>query len=514
MAATPTPRRRDEPSVLESLVPVVSLIVLLASSVILYGLDSSNGAIQISLLSAALIAALMASHRGISFDELRIATVEGISSGLSAIFILLAVGALLGAWNMGGTIATVVYYGLDLLKPSYFYLAVCVLSAITGLVTGSSWTTAGTLGVAFIGISKVLGMDPHITAGATISGAYFGDKICPLSETTVLVPSITGATVSKHIRAMMWTVIPSLAISMVLFLILSLTSNVSSTAIDTGQVKATLDSIYTIGPITLLPIVLLIVLSVLKLPPFVAIYLTAAASSVLACFTQTDIVKAFVNDPSLGTLGTALTAIFSSMANGFTLKSGIPQIDDLFSGGGMSSMLTTLWLILAALAFGAVMERAGYLNALVQPLLRKSSSPGGLTVAVAGSAIGLNILAGDQYVADVIPARTFSPEFKKQGYRPETLSRIVEDTGTVTSVLIPWNTCGAYHAAVLGVATFDYLPYCFFNLINPIISIVYGFLGFRMEKFTESELAEMSARENEQTPNGIGAQHPQPVANS
>ncbi len=485
----PEPSALPKPSLTEALVPVAALIVLLAASVWLYGLDSSGGAIQVSLFTAATIAALMGARRGIPFDELRNATVEGISAGLSAIFILLAVGALLGAWNMGGTIATVIYYGLDLLEPSFFYFAVAVICAITGLVTGSSWTTAGTLGVAFIGISQVLGMDAAITAGAAISGAYMGDKMCPLSETTVLVPSITGASVSAHIKAMMWTVVPSFVIASVLFLIISWRADVSSTAIDTSQAKATLDAAFNIGPITLAPIVLLVVLSLLKLPPFIAIYLTALGSAVLACFTQPDVVESFVADPSLNTLAMNLKAVISSTATGFSPDTGVPEIDSLFSGGGMSSMLITLWLIIGALAFGAVMERAGYLHRLVEPLIAHADSPGKLTAAVAGSAIGLNVLAGDQYVADVIPARTFSPEFKKQGYRPETLSRIVEDNGTVTSVLIPWNTCGAYHAAVLGVATFEYLPYCFFNLINPVISLIYGFLGFRMIKYDDFESA-------------------------
>jgi len=487
-SSSTTEKERPAPSFREALVPVVLLVVLLATSVYLYGLDSSGGPIQVSLFTTSLFAALLASRRGVSFDNLRIAIIEGISAGLSAIFILLAVGALLGIWNMGGTIATVVYYGLDLLKPSYFYFAVSIVCAITGLVTGSSWTTAGTLGVAFVGISKVLGMDPAITAGAAISGAYMGDKMCPLSETTVLVPSITGAKLSAHIKAMMWTVIPSFCIAAVLFLILSLRANPSTTALDTTQVKATLDATYNIGLVTLLPIVILIVLSVLRFPPFVAIYLTALGSGVLACFTQRDRVDAFVADPSLGPVLTGIKAIISAAAMGFTLDTGNPSIDTLFSGGGMSSMLTTLWLIIGALTFGAVMERAGYLNSLVTPMLNHATSEGRLTLAVAGSAIGLNILAGDQYVADVIPARTFKDEFRNRGYRPETLSRIVEDNGTVTSVLIPWNTCGAYHAAVLGVATFDYLPYCFFNLINPLLSMIYGFLGFRMEKYKDGEL--------------------------
>ena len=480
-------RGESAPSLREAVVPVIVLIVLLMLSVGLYGLDSSGGPIQVSLFTTSLVTALIASRRGVSFDGLRIAVVEGISAGLSAIFILLSVGALLGIWNMGGTIATVIYYGLDFLKPSYFYFAVAIICAVTGLVTGSSWTTAGTLGVAFVGISKVLGMDPAITAGAAISGAYMGDKMCPLSETTILVPSITGATLSAHIRAMMWTVLPSFAIAAVLFLALSLTATPSTTTLDTSQAKAALDATYNIGLITLLPIVILIVLSVLRFPPFVAIYLTALCSGVLACFTQRAVVDAFVNDPDLGVVLTSIKAIISAAGNGFVLDTGNPSIDSLFTGGGMSSMLGTLWLIIGALTFGAVMERAGYLNALVTPLLNHATTSGRLTLAVAGSAIGLNILAGDQYVADVIPARTFKDEFRRRGYRPETLSRIVEDNGTVTSVLIPWNTCGAYHAAVLGVATFDYLPYCFFNLINPLLSILYGFLGFRMEKFKEGE---------------------------
>src|SRR6188472_3532174 len=327
-----------------------------------------------------MIAGLIAHKNGLSYVVLGDAIIGGVSSALGAIFILLAVGALIGTCNMAGTIPTIVDYGIRVLDPAWFYVAVAIICAVTGLVTGSSWTTAGTLGVAFVGISKVLGMDPAITAGAAISGAYMGDKMCPISETTVLVPSITGAKLSAHIRAMMWTVLPSFGIAAVLFLVLSLRADPSTTALDTTQAKAALDSTFNIGPITLLPIVILIVLSVLRFPPFVAIYLTALGSGVLACFTQRNVVDTFVNDPSLGVVLTSIKAIVSAAGTGFSLNTGNPSIDPLFSGGGMSSMLSTLWLIIGALTFGAVMERAGYLEALVAPLLKHATTGGRLTL--------------------------------------------------------------------------------------------------------------------------------------
>jgi NhaC family Na+:H+ antiporter len=342
--------------------------------------------------------------------------------------------------------------------------------------------------VAFVGIAHVIGVDPAIAAGATISGAYFGDKMSPLSETTILTPTLVGGlTTGQHIRAMIWTTGPSFVIATVIFLIISLTQDVTASTEQVDQARAVLEQEFNISVINLLPLALLIYFSVIKFPAFLSIFLTALFSGVLAAFTQHDLVIRFADDPDLSTPLAVVKAIYGAMGTGFVSTSGYPAIDSLFSRGGMAGMLTTVWIILGALGFGAVMEHAGFLNRLVRGVLNVAKSGGTLVATVIGTAIGLNIIAGDQYIAIVLPARTFRFEFRRRGYKPQVLSRTVEDSGTVTSVLIPWNSCGAYHTGVLGVTTFEYLPYCFFNIINPIISLIYGFTGFRMEKYGPGE---------------------------
>jgi NhaC family Na+:H+ antiporter len=467
---------------------VLALIGLIALSVYLFGLDATEGPLQVSIFTAMAIAGLVAHKNGYAYPAIGDAVIGGISTAMGAVFILLAVGALIGTWNMAGTIPTIVDYGLRLLDPSWFYFAVVLVCAVTGAITGSSWTTAGTLGVAFVGIATVMGLSPEIAAGAVISGSYFGDKMSPLSETTILVPSLVGGvTVQQHIRAMMWTVVPSLLLSLVIFLIISLTADVSASAMDVDQARAVLGDAFNVSAVCLLPLVVLIVLSVVKFPPFLAIFLTAIFSGLLAAFTQHDLVIRFADDPDLSTPIAAIKATYAAMATGFVSTTGYEAVDTLFSRGGMSSMLTTVWLILGALGFGAIMEFTGSLNKLVQGVLNKAKSGGALVATVIFTAFGLNVIAADQYIAIVLPSRTFRLEFKRRGYKPSVLSRVVEDSGTVTSVLVPWNTCGAYHTGVLGVSTFEYLPYCFFNIINPILSLIYGFTGFRMEKYAPGE---------------------------
>jgi NhaC family Na+:H+ antiporter len=490
------------PSMLDALIPVVALISLIALSVYLFGIDATLGPLQVSIFTAMVVAGLIAHKNGYSYPELGNAVIGGISSALGAIFILLAVGALIGTWNMSGTIPTIVDYGIRLLDPAWFYAAVALICAVTGAITGSSWTTAGTLGVAFVGMGHIIGVSPEITAGAVISGGYFGDKMSPLSETTILTPTLVGGvTTGEHIRAMAWTTAPSFLIALVIFLGISLSEDATSTTAEVDQARETLNSVFNITPINLLPLFLLIAFSLKKFPAFLSIFLTALFSGILAGFTQTDLVIQFANDPDMSTPMAAIKGIYTSMATGFVSNSGNPGVDELFSRGGMSGMLETVWLILGALGFGAIMERAGFLNKLVQGVLAKAKSGGQLVATVVFTAIGLNIIAADQYIAIVLPTRTFRLEFKRRGYKPRVLSRVVEDSGTVTSVLIPWNSCGAYHAGVLGITTFDYAPYCFFNIINPILSLIYGFTGFRMEKYAPGE-----------TPNYGDAPIPAPAA--
>jgi NhaC family Na+:H+ antiporter len=372
------------------------------------------------------------------------------------------------------------------LNPNVFFLATAVICALVGMVTGSSWTTAGTLGVAFVGMAKVMGLSEAAAAGAVICGAYFGDKMTPLSETTILVPNLVGRglTVGTHIRNMFWTAAPALGVSLVIFLVIGLRAKPEG-AVSTDAALAVLESAFNISVLNLLPLALLVVFTVRRAPPFLAILGSALFAGILACFTQWDQVKAFVDEPDLNPLATGIKGIYAAMATGYESTTGNAAIDQLFSRGGMASLLTTVWLVLAALSFAAIIEHAGFLERLLRPIVTKARSRGELILAVNTSGVGLNVVAGDQYVADVLPARMYAAEFERRGLAPQVLSRAVEDSGTVTSVLVPWNTCGAYISGVLGVPTATYLPYCFFNILSPILDVVYGFIGFKVPTVDE-----------------------------
>jgi NhaC family Na+:H+ antiporter len=486
-APSETPQQGPRPpTMLDALLPIIVLIVLLALTIVQFGIDATNGPLQVALLLSAAFASLMAFKNGYTVAGVADAAVGGVTSAIGAIFILLAVGALIGTWNMAGTIPTIVDYGIRLVSPTWFYLTAAVVCALVGLVTGSSWTTAGTLGVAFVGMANVMGLDEAVAAGAVICGAYFGDKMTPLSETTILVPKLVGGglTVGEHIRNMFWTAGPALGISLIIFVVIGLNANPEA-EISTDTARAALATAFDIGFVSLLPLLLLVVFAILKLPPFLSILGSALFAGVLAPFTQWEAVKAFVDDPSLGPVATSIEALFGAMATGFVSNSGVEQIDALFTRGGMSSLLTTIWLVLGALSFAAVMEHAGFLQRLLLPIVTRTRRRGSLIAAVNSSGIGLNVIAGDQYVAAVLPARMFRREFSKRGLAPQVLSRAVEDSGTVTSVLVPWNTCGAYISGVLGVSTGAYLPYCFFNLLSPLLDVVYGFFGFKVASAAE-----------------------------
>jgi Na+:H+ antiporter, NhaC family len=474
-------RRSRQPTLTEAVLSVAVLIALIATTIVLFGTAATDGPLQVALFTSAAIAGLMALRLGHRTAQVSEAVVGGISSAMQALFILLGVGALIGTFNMAGTIPTIVYYGIGILQPAYFYVSVAFICALVGVSIGSSWTTAATLGVGFVALAPLLGANPAITAGAVISGGYFGDKMSPLSETTVLVPSLVGGvTVNEHIGAMLWTSGPAFLISLALYIILGISLPAGETAFDKEAAQAALAGEFSISLLNLLPLVLLIVLSLRRFPPFLTIFGTAIAAGVLAWFTQPAVVAAFVGEAAF-TLVVGVKALYLAMGTGFTLDTGVPQIDELFSGGGMASMLTTIWLILGALSYAAIVEHAGFLATLIAPIVRRATSTGRLIASVVGTAIGLNIVAGDQYVSVVMPSRVYRSVFAQRGLAPRMLSRTVEDAGTVTSSLVPWNSCGAYMAGVLGVATAAYVPFAFFNLLSPLISLLYGFTGFRIE---------------------------------
>jgi NhaC family Na+:H+ antiporter len=481
-------RHPRPPSLLDAILPIVVLIGLIALTIASFGVGATDGPLQVALMVSAAFASLVALKNGYTSAALAEAAIGGVTTAVGAIFILLSVGALIGTWNMAGTIPTVVDWGVRLLNPSIFFLATAAICAIVGMVTGSSWTTAGTLGVAFVGMAGVMGVSKATAAGAVICGAYFGDKMTPLSETTILVPQLVGRglTTARHIRNMFWTAGPALGISLVIFLFIGLGTEEHG-EVSTDEALKAISGAFHISALNLLPLALLVVFTVKKVPPFLAILGSALFAGILACFTQWDAVQAFVDDPDKGTVATGVHAVYAAMATGFVSHSGIEAVDTLFSRGGMASLLTTVWLVLAAMAFAAILEHAGFLDRLLLPIVTRARSRGSLILAVNGSAIGLNVAAGDQYVADVLPSRMFRDEFERRGLAPEVLSRAVEDSGTVTSPLIPWNTCGAYMSGVLGVQTASYLPYCFFNILSPILDVAYGYLGFKVPMATDDD---------------------------
>jgi NhaC family Na+:H+ antiporter len=474
-----------EPSLVDALIPLLFMIALLATSIVLFGIDAAVGPLQVALLMSAVVAAVVAHKNGHSWERLGEEIVKGISVAMSAIMILLMVGALIGVWNMSGTIATMVYYGVKYIDPSWFYFAAALLCGIVGIVTGSSWTTAATLGVAFIGMANAIGASTAITAGAVISGAYFGDKMTPLSETTILTPQIVGSNVYTHISSMAKATVPAYLISLVIFFLIG--RNVAVAPVDTTPVLQALESSYNISLWNLLPVLVLLLLGLRKYPAFLSILIGTLVGALVAVIWQPQVVVAFANEPSLGYGLAALKSVWMAMANGFTASTGYEQIDTLFSGGGMDSMLTTIWLILGAMSFGAMMDYGGFNARLITPVIGRLKSAGGLIAGVMVTALGLNIVAGDQYIAIVLPARMFMVEFRKRGIHPETLATAVENSGTVTSPLIPWNSCGAYMSAALGVSTFVYLPYCFFNFLNFILGMIYGFAGVNVMRLEPEE---------------------------
>lgn len=475
------------PSLLDALIPIAALVAMLAMSVFLFGSDSSYGPNQIVLTIAAAIAAIVAVKNGHKWYDLQKAMVAGISTAMVAIMILLAVGALIGTWLMAGTVPSLIYFGMQMLNPQWFYAATCLICAIAALATGSSWTVAGTLGVALIGVSMGLGLSPAAAAGAIISGAYFGDKMSPLSDTTNLAPAVAGTDIFSHIRHMVWTTGPSIIIALFLFAIVGLGTDSQADSSSLQALMTTLDQNFNISITALLPLAVVLYMAYKKVPPLPTILFGALLGGVLAVFLQPDGVVRFANSPDLSRGIAMLKGVWLAMSDGYVSTTGVTEVDDLLTRGGMSSMLVTIWLIVTALAFGAVLEHTGMLQRMIDAALRRAKTTGSLITTVVLSCIGINIVAADQYIAIVLPGKMYRAEFAKRKLDPKNLSRVIEDSGTLTSPLVPWNTCGAYMAATLGVATLAYLPFAFFNLINPLVSIAYGFTGFTMVKIDEND---------------------------
>lgn len=481
---------RRAPSLGQALLPILILVGLLASSVYLFGDGAAGGPNQIALILAAGVGVIVGLRNGYTWKEIERGIVHGIGLSMGAILILLVVGSVIGTWILSGVVPTMIYYGLMVLKPAIFYAAACVICAMVALATGSSWTTAGTIGVALIGIATAQNLHLGLAAGAIVSGAYFGDKMSPLSDTTNLAPAVAGTDLFTHIRHMVWTTAPTLVISLILFTVAGFTAPAPTSTEQLDAILRSLRSNFAIGPHLLLPAVLVIVMVVRKVPAFPALLIGALTGCVFAALFQQGAVTRFVGDAGLPTWQAMIKGSWMALASGYKLQSGNAALDELLSRGGMGSMLNTVWLILSAMMFGGVMEVTGLLQRVAAGILGLVRGTGSLIVATLGTCIGMNIVASDQYIAIVIPGRMYRAEFRRRGLHPKNLSRTLEDAGTMTSPLIPWNTCGAFMATTLGVATLTYAPFAFLNLLNPVVAAIYGFTGFTIDPLPEGHVEE------------------------
>ena len=483
---------RRDPSLLQALTPLLFLVLALACAVYLYADDASFGANQVGLMLATGVAAVVGLRNRIPWHEIQDSLVHGVALAVVPLFILLSVGALIGTWILSGTVPMLIVYGMELMHPAYFYPATCVVCAIVALSIGSSWTVAGTLGVALIGVAQGMDMSLPITAGAIISGAYFGDKMSPISDTTIVAPAAAGAELFAHIRHLTWTTFPSLVIALVLFTIIGLSQGSGGDA-ELGNLAEQLHSHYNLGWYLLIPMLAVFAMAMLRFPAYPTILLGALLGGLFAVVFQPELVIALADNADIPRPMALLSGAWRALFEGYQSQTGNQVVDDLLSRGGMISMLNTMWLIICALGFGAVMERTGLLERMVRSVLTRVKSTGSLIAATIGTAFGGNVVAADQYMALILPGRLYQPEFRRRGLDPVNLSRALEDGGTITSPLVPWNTCGAYMAATLGVATLDYLPYAFFNLAGPVVALVMAYTGFKVLRLKAGPVAPVQA---------------------
>ena len=475
-----------KPSILQALLPILFLIVALFINVRIFGDAALDGSNQIILMLSAGVASIVAIRLGYKWKKIRASIVKSISSALSSIIILLLIGSLAGTWLLSGVVPAMIYYGLQVLNPTIFLVAATIVCAIVSVATGSSWTTAATVGIALIGIGTALGLNPGMVAGAIISGAYFGDKMSPLSDTTNLAPAMVGTDLFTHIRYMAYTTVPSITITLIIFLIIGLTQDSSGTTASTQEILDAINGSFYISPVLFLVPIVVVFMIIRKIPAIPAIMFGAILGGVFAAIFQPEAVLSVSEYESLSAEA-YYVGIMKAFYGDIQIITGQEIVDDLLSSGGMYGMLGTVWLIVSAMIFGGVMEGTGMLRRIAESIISLVNSTGSLVASTAGTCVFFNITASDQYLAIVVPGRMYTDTYKEKGLAPENLSRTLEDSGTVTSALIPWNTCGAYHANVLGVATFAYLPFAFFNLISPFMTIFYAYMGIKIRTLKDAK---------------------------
>ncbi|RDY24007.1 Na+/H+ antiporter NhaC [Romboutsia maritimum] len=463
-------KTRRKATLFDAMIPIFFLVLFLAISILKYGASP-----HVPLVGGAIVAALVAVFRlGYDWNELEESMFSTIKMAMQAILIIMIIGILIGTWIISGVVPSMIYWGLEILSPGIFLVATTLICCIVSLATGSSWSTMGTVGVALLGIGQGLGMPTPLIAGSIISGAYFGDKLSPLSDTTNLAPAMAGTTLFEHIKYMLYSTIPSLIICLILYGIIGL--KYSGQDLDLSQIeliRTTLhDSFKTLSPVLFIPPIAVIALVIFKVPAIPGLIFGALLGFIFAIIFQ----------------GAPIKDILDAAQNGFTSTTGINAVDELLNKGGLMNMMSTVSLTLCALSLGGILEKTGMLEAIATSILKLARGVFGTVFCTMLTCMLTNVMAGEQYLSIVIPGRMFRDEYRKRGLHPKMLSRALEDSGTMSSALVPWNTCGAYIHTTLGVSAFQYFPYAFLNLINPLVSLFLIAIGFKIARIDPNEI--------------------------
>ena len=465
-----------------ALLPLLVLIGLLVINVLVYGDDALEGSNQFILLLGGAVAAVVGFAKKISYKTMLDKVADNLKSVTGAILILLFVGALAGTWLISGVIPAMIYYGLQILHPSIFLPACVIICALISLATGSSWTTSATVGLALIGIGDTLGIPIGMVAGAVLSGAYFGDKLSPLSDTTNLAPAMAGADLFSHIRYMTHTTVPSIVVTLIVFIILGIGFSADGSE-NSQELLSGINKLFTINLFLFIVPILVIVMIVRKTPPLVALFVGTLLGALAALIFQQDLLLSLSKESRLSVFGT-YKVIMNAITTSIEIKTTSSELSDLFKSGGMKSMLDTIWLIICAMVFGGVMNAIGALATISAALLSMAKSTFQMFASTVASCLAINITASDQYLSIVVPGKMFEKAYQDRDLAPENLSRTLEDSGTVTSVLIPWNTCGAYQSGVLGVDVSQYFFYAIFNWLSPFMTLFFAAFQIKIKRFS------------------------------
>ena len=456
------------------------IIFFIGGAIATFGADSLAGATQVALFFSAICTGLIGVKNGVSWDDIEDTIVATVGRAVMPLIIFLAVGCLIAGLMISGAVPTLLYYGLGMLSPTFFYPLACLLTALVALCTGSSWTTAATVGVALIGVAMGFDLSLPIAAGAIISGAYFGDKMSPLSETTNLASAIGGADLFVHIRHMIWVSGPSFAISLAAFFMIGLASELPADLGDKIELmQRTLDQQFNLSLLNTLPILALLYMSYKQQPALLAISAGVGLAVIVSFVTQYELILRTIT-LLYGADGSMLMTLWKVIYDGFLIETGVKELDDLLSRGGMESMVFMVWLVLCSMMLSATLSATGYIEYLLNKLRAIIRGTGSLIATTIGTSVTVNMLTGDQYLSLVLPGQMWKDEYEKRGLKPENLTRTLEDGGTITSPLVPWGACGVFMAGTLGVPTLEYLLFCFFCLLNPLIAICYGIFNIRI----------------------------------